>query len=212
MKYIAISLFKKKLKIQKPDFFTGWDNLFKKKDFFYPAKRLWLNVCKEIILLQVGWTRWNSRQSSTQLSRTKRRLWPRSYPSKARWAMIKGGFPHFKEVGGGCATFWNKISLDQIIQKCIIQQKNGKTKIRWLMAVFGGFAAVSSQFLNKHHKSNCHTKAHCCNSFLCWVPALVLMVSKSGTSAFSLLMKLTKIHNVSYWQTHIYNKSYLYSR
>ena len=36
------------------------------------------------------------------------------------------------------------------------------------MAVFGGsgdFAAVSSQFLNKHHKSNCHTKAHCYNSF-----------------------------------------------
>ncbi len=29
----------------------------------------------------------------------------------------------------------------------------------------GGFAAVSTQFQNKHHESNCHTKAHCCNSF-----------------------------------------------
>ncbi len=56
-------------------------------------------------------------------------------------------------------------------------------KTRRLKALFSGFAAVSSQFLNKHHKSNCHTKAHCCNSFSGWVPALVLMVSKSGTSA-----------------------------
>ncbi len=64
--------------------------------------------------------------------------------------------------------------------------RNGKKKIWRLMAVFGGsggFAAVSSQFQNKHRKSNCHTKAHCCNSFFGWVPALVLMVSKSGTSA-----------------------------
>ena len=36
---------------------------------------------------------------------------------------------------------------------------------------FGGFAAFSSQYLNEHHKSNCHTKFHCCNSFLSWVPA-----------------------------------------
>ncbi len=42
-------------------------------------------------------------------------------------------------------------------------------------------AAVSSQFTNKPHKSNCHTKAQCCNSFFGWVPLLVLMVSKSGT-------------------------------
>ena len=48
------------------------------------------------------------------------------------------------------------------------------------MAVFGGrggFAAVSSQFLNKHHKSNFHTKAHCCNSFFGLVPALVLNIT-----------------------------------
>ena len=64
--------------------------------------------------------------------------------------------------------------------------RNGEKKIRRQMAVFGGsggFAAVSSQFLNNHHKSNCNTKAHCCNSFFGWVHALVLMVSKSGTSA-----------------------------
>ncbi len=52
--------------------------------------------------------------------------------------------------------------------------RNGKKTFRRLMA-------VSSQFLNKHHKSNCHTKAHCCKSFFGWVPASVLMVSKSGT-------------------------------
>ena len=31
----------------------------------------------------------------------------------------------------------------------------------------GGSAAFSLQFLNKQHKSNCHTKSHCCNSFFC---------------------------------------------
>ncbi len=36
----------------------------------------------------------------------------------------------------------------------------------------------SLQFLNKHHKYNCHTKSHC--SLLHWVPAVVL---KSGTYA-----------------------------
>ena len=58
------------------------------------------------------------------------------------------------------------------------------------MAVFGGsggFAAVYSQFLNKYQKSNCHTKAHCCNSFFGRVPALVLMLSKSGISAPPIL-------------------------
>ena len=46
--------------------------------------------------------------------------------------------------------------------------RNGKREIRRLMAFFGGcggFAAVSLQFLNNNHKSNCHTKAQCCNSF-----------------------------------------------
>ena len=45
-----------------------------------------------------------------------------------------------------------------MIPKCLIQREMAK-KIRRQMAVFGGsggFAAVSSQFLNKHHKSNCH--------------------------------------------------------
>ncbi len=72
-----------------------------------------------------------------------------------------------------------------MIPKCLIQ-RNGKKKNWRQMAVFGGsggFAAVSSQFLNKHHKSNFYTKAQYCNSFFGWVPALVLMVSKSGTSA-----------------------------
>ena len=45
--------------------------------------------------------------------------------------------------------------------------------------------------LNKHHKSSFHTKAHCCSSFFGWVPALVLMVSKSGTSAPPPLFKNT---------------------
>ena len=72
-----------------------------------------------------------------------------------------------------------------MIQKCVIQREIAK-KNRRQIAVFGGsgnFAAVFSQFLNKHHKSNCHTKAHCFNSFFGWVPALVLMVSKSGIFA-----------------------------
>ena len=74
--------------------------------------------------------------------------------------------------------------------------RNGK-KNRRQMAVFGGsgnFAAVFSQFLNKHHKSNCHTKAHCCNSFFGWVPALVLMVSKSGTSPPLLSLNLLPLN------------------
>ena len=69
------------------------------------------------------------------------------------------------------------------------------------MAVFGGSsgsATVCSQFLNKHHKGNCHTKAHCCNSFFGWVPALVLMVSKSGTSASPLLIKTAFLFHLIY--------------
>ena len=75
-----------------------------------------------------------------------------------------------------------------MIHKCLIQRKWLKN---WrLIVVFGGsgnFIAVFSQFLHKHHKSNCHTKAHCCNSFFGWVPALFLMVSKSCISAPSPL-------------------------
>ena len=44
--------------------------------------------------------------------------------------------------------------------------------------VVGGTAAVSSQYFNKQHKSNCYTKSHSCNSFIGRVPTLVL---KSGT-------------------------------
>ena len=82
--------------------------------------------------------------------------------------------------------FWRKKKFGSNDSEMYNSARNGKKKIRRLMAVFGGsggFAAVSSQFQNKHHKSNCHTKAHSCNSFFGWVPALVLMVSKSGTSA-----------------------------
>ena len=63
--------------------------------------------------------------------------------------------------------FEKKIRWPQMIPKCLIQREMAK-KIHLEMAVFGGsdgFAAVSSQFLNKHHKSNCHTKAHCSNLF-----------------------------------------------
>ena len=79
--------------------------------------------------------------------------------------------------------FWlnGKIFKCQMIQKCLIQREIAKKNLRQ-MTVFGGcggFAAVSSHFLNKHHKNNYHTKAQCCNSFFGWV----LMVSKSGTSA-----------------------------
>ena len=49
-----------------------------------------------------------------------------------------------------------------------IQQEMSTTKIRWQIEVFGvssGFAAVSSQFLNKH-KRNCHIKLTAVTHFL----------------------------------------------
>ena len=56
------------------------------------------------------------------------------------------------------------------MKKCYVffLNSNGKKNQRKgkKSAGFGGFAAVSLHFLNKHHKSNCHTKAQCCNSFL----------------------------------------------
>ena len=66
-----------------------------------------------------------------------------------------------------CCNFLKKNKLGSNNSEMYNSVRNGK-KNRRQMAVFGGsggFAAVSSQFLNKHHKSNCHTKAHCCYSF-----------------------------------------------
>ena len=74
--------------------------------------------------------------------------------------------------------FEKKISWGQIIQKCIIQREMAKNN----SSADGGFAAVSSEFLNKHHKSNYYTKAHCCYSYFGWVPALFLIVWKSGNA------------------------------
>ena len=83
-------------------------------------------------------------------------------------------------------NFFEKKKIASNDSKLSNSARNGKKKFggRWrFCGGSGDFAAVSSQFLNKHHKSNCYTKAHCFNSFFGWVPALVLMVSKSGTSA-----------------------------
>ena len=54
-----------------------------------------------------------------------------------------------------------------MIQKCLIQREMAKKNsgADGGYGGSGGFAAVFSQFLHKHHKSNCHTKAHSCNSF-----------------------------------------------
>ncbi len=51
----------------------------------------------------------------------------------------------------------------QMIPKYLIQREMAK-KNSAADGGSGGFAAVSLPFLNKHHVSNCHTKAHCCNS------------------------------------------------
>ena len=48
-----------------------------------------------------------------------------------------------------------------------------------VFGVIGGSVAVSSQFLNEHHKSNCHAKYQYCNSLFGLVPALVLKVAHS---------------------------------
>jgi len=43
-----------------------------------------------------------------------------------------------------------------MIQKSLNQLEKARKEIRWQMAVFGvsgGSAAISSQFLNKHHKT-----------------------------------------------------------
>ncbi len=74
-----------------------------------------------------------------------------------------------------------------MIQKCLMQQEMTQ------MVVFGdsgGSTAVSSQLLNKHRKSNYHTKAHCCNSFFGLVPALALTVLNDGTSAPSKSIRI----------------------
>ncbi len=55
-----------------------------------------------------------------------------------------------------------------MILKCLIRQE-----MFFFKSVFGGSVAVSSKFLNKHHKRNYHAKYQCCNSLFSLVPALV---------------------------------------
>ncbi len=57
-----------------------------------------------------------------------------------------------------------KITWSQKIQKCPIQREMAK-KNSALVGGGGGLATVSLQFLDKHHKSNCHTNSRCCKSF-----------------------------------------------
>ena len=61
-------------------------------------------------------------------------------------------------------TFWHstKKVFSANVSEMYNSARNGKQKFGGF-GICGGFAAVSSQFLNKHHKSKCHTKAHCCN-------------------------------------------------
>ena len=64
--------------------------------------------------------------------------------------------------------FWRNVNGSQIFRKW---------PTRLHMVVFGGsgcFAAVSSQSLNTHQKSNCHSKYQCFNSLFGLIPALFL--------------------------------------
>ncbi len=85
---------------------------------------------------------------------------------------------------------WFKQRLDRLCRDLcwlhwgLLQSGGGAEKFRLQMAVS---AAIISHFLNNLHKNICHyihTTSHCCNSFVGWVPALVL---KSDTSAPSPL-------------------------
>ena len=54
-------------------------------------------------------------------------------------------------------NFFEKNKMASNDSKMSNSARNSNKKNRWQMAVFGGignFAAVFSQFLNKHHKSN----------------------------------------------------------
>ncbi len=86
---------------------------------------------------------------------------------------------------------WSKMILRYRIQREM-------AKNRPKMVVFGGssvYAAVTSQFLYKHHKSNCYSKSHCFSSYFL---QSFCVVFKSGTSPpppFSFVISIQYLLN-----------------